>query len=138
MNRKLVVWLLFLPILSCNRTPTEPELRDILEKLQALPGVFVQEIAPHYGYPRAFQIDMVQPVDHQNPGGAQFTQRMYLSHTDETMPMVFAPGGYGVTERSGQEIAGINFPVRSSFREKKGKMVYMGIGLFNKDFFVFI
>jgi hypothetical protein len=100
--------LLIFLIISCNRDTTEIQPLDLLERLRALPGVVVvTEIEPHYGYPRAFEIDIIQPVDHQNPYGQTFLQRLYLSHVDESMPMVFAPNGYAVTPTSGQEIAGI-------------------------------
>jgi hypothetical protein len=80
---------------------------DILERLNALPGVQAREIQPYYGYPRAFQLDFTQPVDHDNPTGPSFTQRAYLSHVADSLPMVFAPSGYGTTPQSGQELAGI-------------------------------
>ena len=79
----------------------------MLERLSALPGVQALEIQPYYGYPRAFQLDITQPVDHNNPGGPAFTQRAYLSHVVDSTPMVFAPSGYGTTPQSGQELAGI-------------------------------
>ncbi len=107
-SKKIIPGLLILLfILSCNKNPTEPEPQDILGKLQALPGIAVSEIEPHYGYPRAFQIDFTQPVDHQNANGQQFTQRLYLSHVDETMPMIFGPSGYGSSPEYVQELAGI-------------------------------
>jgi hypothetical protein len=80
---------------------------DILAKIQTLQGVTVTEIEPKNGYPREFQIDITQPVDHNNPDGPKFTQRAYLSHIDESMPMVFAPNGYRSGPSSNQEIAGI-------------------------------
>lgn len=80
---------------------------DILERLNALPGVEAVEIEPYYGYPRAFQLDITQPVDHGRPNGPSFTQRAYLSHISDTFPMVFAPSGYGTTPQSGQELAEI-------------------------------
>jgi len=80
---------------------------DILGKIKTLEGVTVTEISPQNVYSREFQIDITQPVDHNNPNGAKFTQRAYLSHVDETKPMVFAPNGYQSTAKSSQEIAGI-------------------------------
>jgi hypothetical protein len=41
------------------------------------------------------------------PAVSNFGRGMYLSHADESKPMVFAPSGYQVSEQSGQEIAGI-------------------------------
>jgi len=85
----------------------EPEPDDLLDRLNALDGVSAIEIDPHYGYPRAFQIDFEQPVDHSNPGGAKFMQRIYLSHSNEETPMIFSPSGYGSQASSVQELAGI-------------------------------
>lgn len=80
---------------------------DMLDRLNALPGVVAREVQPYYGYPRAFQLDITQPVDHNHPSGPTFTQRAYLSHVADSTPMVFAPSGYGTTPQSGQELAGI-------------------------------
>ena len=94
---------------SCGDS-TAPEQQvplDLLDRLNALPGVHAQEIEPHYGYPRAFQLDITQPVDHDHPEGATFTQRAYLSHGDTLIPMVFAPSGYGTSPESGQELGWI-------------------------------
>lgn len=94
--------------LGCKKDESTPfENLDLLAKIQSLEGVEAIEITPEYDYPRAFQIDITQPVDHNNPEGAKFTQRIYLSHVDESMPMVFAPSGYTTSTKSGQEIAGI-------------------------------
>jgi hypothetical protein len=96
-------------LLSCGESSTAPpeEPGDLLDRINALPGVHAREIEPYYGYPRAFEIDVTQPVDHDNPSGPTFTQRAYLSHASEATPMVFAPSGYAVSEWSGQELAGI-------------------------------
>jgi hypothetical protein len=78
---------------------------DLLDRLNALPGVSAVEIPPTQGTPRAFQLDITQPVDHADPGGPLFTQRAYLHHVDETMPMVFAPSGYNASAYSVQEMS---------------------------------
>jgi hypothetical protein len=93
---------------ACGGTTTGPSSGDdLLLRLDALPGVTVREIAPSYGYPRAFELDVVQPVDHANPQGPTFTQRAYLSHAGEERPMVFGAYGYGATSQSGEELAEI-------------------------------
>jgi hypothetical protein len=95
-------------LVACHKNDdNEFDKLDILEKIKTLEGVSVTEIAPQNGYPREFQLDITQPVDHNNPNGPKFTQRAYLSHVDETMPMVFAPNGYRSGPKSSQEIAGI-------------------------------
>ena len=92
---------------SDSTGPGHRDPGDMLDRLNALPGVQALEIQPYYGYPRAFQLDITQPVDHDNPSGPAFTQRAYLSHVADSTPMVFAPSGYGTTPESGQELAGI-------------------------------
>jgi hypothetical protein len=87
--------------------PAAWERGDILDRLNGLPGVEAVEIQPYYGYPRAFRLDISQPVDHDRPNGTTFTQRAYLSHIADSVTMVFAPSGYGTTPESGQELAGI-------------------------------
>jgi len=101
-----VASLLALTATGCGDA-TGPAPEDLLDRLNALDGVTAVEIAPHYAYPRAFRLDIVQPVDHRNPTGATFTQRAYLSHTSEEAPMVFGAYGYGASEMSGEEMAEI-------------------------------
>ena len=108
MHRAWFLFALVLILSKCEKeTPIPAESADILEKLRALPGVEVAEIEPLYGYPRAFRIDLLQPVNHEDPNSPMFTQRIYLSHVDESLPMVFGPSGYGSSPGSVQEIAGI-------------------------------
>ena len=74
--------------------PTEPQT-DLLSRLRALPDVQVTEISPEHNFcERQFQIDITQPLDHDNPNGESFQQRLYLSHVDESLPVVFFPSGY--------------------------------------------
>lgn len=85
----MILFLIAQTYISCSEEPIEPpdfdpEPLDLLERLQNLAGVEVTEIAPDGPYVRAFQIDITQPVDHNNPGGQTFTQRAYLSHLDES------------------------------------------------------
>ena len=98
---------LLLGILSCSDTTGPPADLDLLDRLNALPGVSAREIPPQYGYPRAFQLDITQPLDHRAPFGRTFTQRAYLSHTDESMPLVFGTSGYGANEYTGSELAAL-------------------------------
>jgi hypothetical protein len=105
---RVLVAVLLAALSSSCRDSAGPEPRgDLLERLNALPGVTATEIAPYHGYPRAFQLDITQPVDHDVPGGPAFTQRAYLSHAAESAPMVFAPSGYGSGPQSGTELAWI-------------------------------
>lgn len=103
---KKMFWLLivFCIFVSCNREPGSAD-ETLLQKLQRLPDVEVTEITPPQGYAQAFQIDVSQPVDHRNPGGSKFYQRIYLSHLAGDRPMVLSTRGYGVSRNSLDELA---------------------------------
>lgn len=92
---------------ACSDSAGPEPAGNLLDRLNALPGVVAQEIAPLNGYPREFQLDITQPVDHDNPTGPTFTQRAYLSHVSESAPMVFAPSGYGSSPNASNEVAWI-------------------------------
>lgn len=66
---------------------------DLLTRLQAIPGVTVEEqpIEPPY---RFFRLQFEQPVDHADPDGASFQQRVTLLHRDLGAPMVLHTSGY--------------------------------------------
>lgn len=96
--------IVFFAFVSCNRD-TGNGSETLLQKLQKLPDVVVTEITPPQGYLQAFQIDVSQPVDHINPAGRKFFQRIYLSHLGEDRPMVLSTRGYGVTRNSLDELA---------------------------------
>ncbi len=99
------ILLIVIVFLSCTKNVSEPsDVDDLLKKLQALAGITITEIAATTGFERTFEIDILQPVDHQNPNGPQFYQRLYLNHIDETFPMVFVPSGYTSNATSIEEI----------------------------------
>jgi hypothetical protein len=81
-----------------------PEATDLLDRLNQVPGVTAREIPSAVGFGRAFELDILQPLDHDHPGGAAFRQRAYLTHTGESDPMVFAPNGYAANWGSSQEL----------------------------------
>lgn len=68
---------------------------DILKELEAAPGVLAIQEEPS-GLPgyRLFYIDFDQPVDHADPAGQHFTQRLTLHHKDTAAPFVLAATGY--------------------------------------------
>lgn len=71
--------------------------RDILERIQAVPGVTsVTEKEAPAGY-RYFVMTFRQPVDHKHPERGSFDQRITLLHKDTARPMVMYTSGYGVS-----------------------------------------
>lgn len=71
-----------------------PTADEALARLQALPGVTaVEEATETTGY-RYFVVRFTQPVDHANPGGATFEQRVSLIHKNGDAPLIAFTTGY--------------------------------------------
>ena len=97
MKKRITFFILLILSFSCSKSPnssTPNENIDILEKLQALENVEVNEISPQNGFERQFEVYIWQPLDHSNPEGTKFKQRLFISHRNETAPVVFMPSGY--------------------------------------------
>lgn len=68
---------------------------DILDRLRGAPFVVgVQEVGTDLPGYRSFLIDFDQPVDHDDPSGQRFLQRLALLHRDAAAPFVLATTGY--------------------------------------------
>jgi hypothetical protein len=71
---------------------------DLKQRILSLPYVVrVNDIEPGSDFNEAFEIFIEQPVDHHNKDGEMFTQKIYLSHRDESLPMVIELDGYIIT-----------------------------------------
>lgn len=71
-------------------TPSK-NLKEILENIQA---ISFEMKTPAEGYKAAYDMQFTQPIDHNNPDGEKFTQRVYLSHKGFDKPMVVILEGY--------------------------------------------
>jgi len=45
-------------------------------------------------FDRILEVMIEQPLDHRNPDGETFSQRLYISHVDPSKPVVFITAGY--------------------------------------------
>lgn len=75
--------------------PPDAPSGPLIDQLTGLPGmVSVTELdTENTGY-RRFDLRLTQPVDHDDPDGATFTQQMTLFHIDESAPFVLLTTGY--------------------------------------------
>src|SRR5688572_1447647 len=74
-------------------------LGDIREELEAIAGLTVEELSTdHEGY-RFFVMTYDQPVDHHDPAGARFQQRLTLLHRDYAAPVIAHNSGYYLSTR---------------------------------------
>lgn len=112
-NRHLLFFLIAISLCGCSKKATEPnpppEPADLLVRLNSLPGVAATEIDPpsESFHTRAFEIEVAQPIDHNNPASGTFNQRVYLSHFDEDAPMVMRTSGYAEWRNRVGEVCGI-------------------------------
>ncbi|HWU90555.1 MAG TPA: S28 family serine protease, partial [Kofleriaceae bacterium] len=66
----------------------------VLEKLRALDGVTVEQVPTDAAGYTFFVLRFTQPVDHGNPGGPTFQQRVSLLHRDAGAPVIALTSGY--------------------------------------------
>lgn len=68
--------------------------KSIAERLKTLEGIEVEAIDSFDSLHQTFKISILQPIDHNNPKSATFSQKIYLSHLDLNKPMVIVTEGY--------------------------------------------
>ena len=56
-------------------------------------------------FQKAFEIHLVQPLDHNDPDGKKFSQRIYLSYAGADKPVVLVTEGYGAGRNYTTELA---------------------------------
>ncbi len=76
-----------------------------LDRLKSIPGAFVKAIEPSPPYGRAYEIWLNQPIDHADPTGRTFQQRLFISHRNVDAPTVIFTDGYAVTWPRPRELA---------------------------------
>ncbi|MCF8232247.1 MAG: aminopeptidase [Bacteroidales bacterium] len=69
--------------------------KELLERLRDLPEVEeVNELNADSLFESKYMLMVNQPIDHDNPEGPSFSQRVFLSHIDYEKPVVFITEGY--------------------------------------------
>jgi hypothetical protein len=97
------VWIILL--LSGTNLSAQTELQ---KRLESLPGIVsVTPIEYDSIYTEAYKIFIRQPVDHNNLNGEHFTQKLFLSHIEKSLPMVIELDGYGVNKERTNELSQI-------------------------------
>ncbi len=68
---------------------------SLLERLRAIPEIKnISKLNSDTLFKAKYMIMVEQPVDHDDPNGATFTQRVFLSHLGFDKPVVFITEGY--------------------------------------------
>ena len=109
MKRMFIFFAVFLFCISCSNKSdsTRPVILDaITTKLWGLPGVTAVNEYPETGhFESVIEVIFTQPVDHNNPSGATFTQKIYIGHVDENLPVVYETEGYSRPSFRTRELA---------------------------------
>lgn len=72
--------------------------QDLESFLATVPGLEFEDRETAYPGYRAYALSYDQPLDHDNPSGRSFSQRMVLHHKGSTRPTILYTSGYGLTE----------------------------------------
>ncbi len=90
---------------SCQNTSRIDENTQLIEKLAQLNGVEFSTEQAEGKYKQVYQLMIEQPLDHNNPEGEKFTQKVYLSHLDVNKPVVLSINGYSANKNRISELA---------------------------------
>ncbi len=81
---------------------------EFSKRLKSIAGVVeVKEARAVAPAKEAYEVMIEQPLDHQNPGGAKFQQRFFVSHVDYAKPVLLGTEGYAARGVSGGELQAI-------------------------------
>lgn len=88
---KFKLSVLFIFIFQFTIAQTDLSFEAQLNQLQ---GIEIESIKSFDSLHTSYKIFITQPLDHNNPTGRTFTQKLYLSHLDINKPVVFVTEGY--------------------------------------------
>lgn len=107
-NKKYcIIFLLSLTLLCISAYPQGSEPNSVFyNKLKSLPAVLeVKETRSNVRFfKESYELMFEQPLDHQNPNGEKFQQRVFVSHADYNKPVLLNTEGYAARDNSGGEL----------------------------------
>ena len=79
---------------------------NILPFLQSIPSLqIVKELELNDHFSQAFELQLLQPLDHQNPNIGTFQQRIFLCHSTSKASVVFETEGYNLRSHKTLELS---------------------------------
>jgi hypothetical protein len=101
----ILVLLSFVALPACGQGQGQAGNSATFNRIKALPGVTsITAGRGGRGGGEVFELAFEQPVDHQKPDGARFTQRVYVSHVDDAKPVLLGTEGYSANGIAGGEL----------------------------------
>jgi len=106
-KRYCIVSLLFFSLICISAYSQEAEPNSVFyNKLKSLPAVLeVKETRSNARFfKESYEVTFEQPLDHQNPNGEKFQQRVFVSHADYNKPVLLNTAGYAARGNSSGEL----------------------------------
>ena len=100
---KSLILLILIAFISCEKE--EEEQDQFLSRLNSLDGVEASKFSAPQNFKAGYELDISQPLDHNNAGSETFTQKVYIYHRDESAPVVFGPSGSAASTIDSAEVA---------------------------------
>lgn len=93
MRKVIFFWIwLFVSALSADAAAVNSAKLD--EFLEQIDATEIRILNGESLYEKIVEVMIEQPVDHRQPDGEKFLQRLYISHADPSSPVVFVTEGY--------------------------------------------
>jgi len=108
MKQKFVLFSFIICFLFIHSFTYSQEVSRLVRKLKFFPEITeVIPVPKDSTYSEAYEIMFEQPVDHNNPDGPKFKQRIFLSFKNEDSPVVFITEGYSARRNYKSELASL-------------------------------
>lgn len=105
---RAVIGVLSLCLAACataaTNNPAPPS--ELAARLKALPGVVAVQPTRHDTqiFQEAYEVTFEQPLDHRQPDGKKFTQRVFVGHAGYDKPVLLETEGYAARGLGGGEM----------------------------------
>ncbi len=97
MKHRIFLFSTLLVFFSFTLFANSNEESELYKWLKAQDGIEVHEKSVDSSmFSEAYKVYFWQPVDHNNPDGQKFKQRIYISHMDKNKPVVLNLAGYAI------------------------------------------
>ena len=100
---KFLTLLILTAFISCEKD--EQEKDQFLLSLNSLDGVEASKFSAPQNFKAGYELNISQPLDHNNPGLSTFNQKVYIYHHSESAPVVFGPSGSTASSIDSAEVA---------------------------------
>lgn len=100
MRMRLAALVIVVGLFGC--APAEVSLE---QRLAALPDATLTRVEATEPFFEAFDLRLVQPLDHHDPGAASFSQRILVEHRGFQRPVVLVTEGYSLGDNQVAELA---------------------------------